>query len=388
VLCESFSGYKSTMWGNPLDPTPFFAQLCGEGVFFDNCFTPHVGTARGVWATLTGLPDTEPRETASRNPALVEQRTILDDFAGYEKLYFLGGSSSWANIRGLLTRNIPDLRLYEEGSYDAGRIDVWGIGDKALFLAAHDVLRRQTRPFFAVIQTADNHRPYTIPKADLGEFTRRTLPAEELRRGGFAGNDEFNAFRYTDFTFRKFIEAARTAPYFERTVFVFIGDHGIGGDAGTRFPAAWTDQGLTSYHVPLLFYAPKLLAPQRLHAVASQIDVLPSIAGLLGLPHRNTGLGRDLFRQQEIDGGRSNAAFIIDHPSRSVGVVRGSHFLNHRRDGGREEFVWADFTRPEPPGVRLAPDEHREWAFALHETARYLLRHNPRTRGPAPAASP
>lgn len=388
VLCESFSGYKSSMWGHPLDPTPFFAELCREGVFFDNCFTPHVGTARGVWATITGIPDTEPRETASRNPALVEQRTILDDFAGYGKFYFLGGSSSWANIRGLLTNNIPDLRLYEEGSYDAGRIDVWGIGDKALFLAAHDVLRRQTGPFFAVIQTADNHRPYTIPKADLGEFQRLTLPDAELRRGGFASNDEFNAFRYTDFTFRKFIAAARTAPYFDRTVFVFIGDHGIGGDAGPRFPAAWTEQSITSYHVPLLFYAPKLLAPRRLSAVASQIDVLPSIAGLLGLPYRNTGLGRDLFRQQEIDGGRSNAAFIIDHPSRSIGVVRGSHFLNHRRAGGREEFVWADFTRPEPPGGRVAPDEHRAWAIALHETARYLLRHNPRTRGPGPASSP
>ena len=49
VICESFSAYKSSMWGNPLDTTPFFAGLCKEGLFFDNHYTPHYGTARGVW---------------------------------------------------------------------------------------------------------------------------------------------------------------------------------------------------------------------------------------------------------------------------------------------------------------------------------------------------
>ncbi|MBI5690141.1 MAG: LTA synthase family protein [Verrucomicrobia bacterium] len=384
VICESFSGYKSSMWGNPLDPTPFFAALCREGVFFDNCFTPHVGTARGVWATLTGLPDTEPRETASRNPALVDQHSIVNDFTAHEKLYFLGGSSSWANIRGLLTNNLRGLRLYEEGSFTSPQIDVWGISDKNLFLEANEILRRETRPFFAVIQTADNHRPYTIPKEDLVEFRKVSLPAEQLRRGGFESNEELNAFRYTDFTFRKFMEAARQAPYFERTIFVFIGDHGIGGDAGTMFPPAWTRQNLTCYHVPLLFYAPGWLAPRRIGAVASQIDLLPTLAGIVGLPYRNSGLGRDLLRQQALDGGRSNAAFIIDHNTKSVGVVHGSYFLNHRREGGREELVWSDFTAPPPSGAPPAADEHRALALGFFETARYLLRHNAKPRGTSP----
>ncbi len=378
VICESFSAYKSSMWGNPLDPTPFFAELSRQGVFFDNCFTPHIGTARGVWATVTGLPDVEPRETASRNPALVDQHTIINDFVAHEKLYFLGGSTSWANIRGLLSNNIRGLRLYEEGSYDSPRIDVWGISDKNLFLEANDVLRRQTRPFFAVIQTADNHRPYTIPAEDLGEFARVTLPAAALKDAGYESNEELNAFRYSDFAFRKFIEAARREPYFERTLFVFIGDHGIGGDAGRMFPPAWTEQSLTCYHVPLLFYAPAMLAPRRIGAVASMVDVLPTIAGLAGVAYRNSGFGRDLLRQDEIDGGRSNAAFIVEHHSRSVGLVRDSHFARLRLDTGRGEFVWADFTSPPPPGgprEGLA-EEHRSLARGWHETARYLLRHN------------
>lgn len=388
VLCESFSAYKSSMWGNPLDTTPFFAGLTKQGVFFDNCYTPHFGTARGVWATITGTPDVSPVKTASRNPAMVDQHTIIADFEGYEKLYFLGGSSSWANIRGLLTNNIKDLKLHEEDSYESPRIDVWGISDKNLFLEAEKILRRQTKPFFAVIQTADNHRPYTIPQEDLAEFTKLDLPEAAVRQHGFESLDELNAFRYTDYCFRKFFDAARDAPYFDDTLFVFVGDHGIGGDAGALFPPAWTSHHLTRYHVPLLFYAPKFLPPQRIHSVASMVDILPTIAGLANVTYRNRTYGRDLLRQQQLDDGASNVAFIIDHNDQTIGVVK-QQLYGVQRTGGRHEVVWADFAAPSPVGG-LAPDdttraEYEALAHAFHETARYLLLHNHKA---APSRSP
>ncbi|MEO7799704.1 MAG: sulfatase-like hydrolase/transferase [Opitutaceae bacterium] len=387
VICESFSGYKSSMWGNPLDTTPFFNSLVREGVFFDNCFTPHFGTARGVWATLTGIPDVSEVETASRNPAMVDQHTIIDDFAGYEKLYFLGGSSSWANIRGLLTNNIQGLKLYEEGSYKSPRVDVWGISDKSLFHEADQVLRTQTEPFFAVIQTADNHRPYTIPKDDLAEFKVVDVPDDQLKKQGFESLAELNAFRYTDFAFQKFFEAARQSPYFDNTLFVFIGDHGIGGQAGPEFPAAWTANSLTRFHVPLLFYAPKLLRPQRVHAVASQVDVLPTIAGLANIAYRNTAFGRDLLRQQQVDGGASNQAFIIDHNDKTIGVVKQSYYGVERPRGGRHEVVWADFAAPPAPAADAIAEDYRASAQAFYETARYLLLNNPKSAARAGATA-
>lgn len=379
VICESFSAYKSTMWGNPLDTTPFFNSLTREGVFFENCYTPHFGTARGVWATITGIPDVALVETASRNPAMVDQHTIINDFAGYEKLYFLGGSTSWANIRGVLTANIAGLKLYEEDSYTAPRVDVWGISDKELFLAADRVLREQTKPFFAVIQTAGNHRPYTIPKEDLKDFTPADVPASVLKRHGFESLAEFNAFRYTDFSFERFFAAARQSPYFDNTLFVFVGDHGIGGHAGAMFPDAWTAQRLTCYHVPLLFYAPKFLAPQRISAVASMVDLLPTLAGIVGIPYRNSGLGRDLLRQQEKDGGRDNLAFVIDHNNKSIGVIKGSYYgIEQPLGSRRHELVWADFRRP-PVATTVdeaQAGEYNRLAHGLYETSRYLLLNN------------
>ena len=295
VICESFSAYKSSMWGNPLNTTPYFNEMCKQGIFFDRCFTPAYGTARGVWAVITGIPDVEYPNTASRNPAAVDQHTIINDYNGYDKFYFLGGSLSWANIRGLLTNNITGLHLYEEDSYKAKTIDVWGISDKRLFLAANDVLKEQTHPFFAVIQTADNHRPYTIPDEDKETFKLKKYSPDSLKRFGFQSNEELNAFRYTDFSFETFIEAAKKEKYFNNTIFVFVGDHGIRGDAGSMFPKAWSVDGLTTQHVPLLFYSPFLLTPQRIDKTCSQLDLLPSVTALAHIPFINTTLGKNLF---------------------------------------------------------------------------------------------
>ena len=136
------------MWGNPLNTTPFFNELCENGVFFNHCFTPTWGTARGVWCTITGIPDVETPRTASRNMAMVSQHSIMNDFDGYEKFYFIGGSTSWANIRGLLKNNIDSLHLYEGDDYKSPKVDVWGISDKNLFLEANDVLKQQQQAFY------------------------------------------------------------------------------------------------------------------------------------------------------------------------------------------------------------------------------------------------
>ena len=165
------------------------------------------GTARGVWASITGIADVAEsgNKTASRNPSMVDQHTIINDFDGYSKLYFLGGSTSWANIRGVLSNNIKGLRIYEQDDYTSPKIDVWGISDRNLFKEASAILKQQAKPFFAVIQTADNHRPYTIPAEDVKEFKKIDLPIDSLKKYGFENNDEMNAFRFTDFCYQSFI---------------------------------------------------------------------------------------------------------------------------------------------------------------------------------------
>lgn len=378
VICESFSAYKSSMWGNPLNTTPYFNNMCDHGIFFDRCFTPAYGTARGVWAVVTGIPDVEYPTTSSRNPAYVDQHSIINDYKGYQKFYFIGGSSSWANIRGLLTNNLDGLHLYEEEDYTAKPIDVWGISDKDLFLEANKVLKKQTHPFFAVIQTADNHRPYTIPEEDRKAFRLEHYPVDTLKKYGFQTNEELNAFRYTDFSFKTFIETAKREPYFKNTIFVFVGDHGIRGDAGNMFPNAWEKDGLTTQNVPLLFYSPDLLTPQRIHKTCSQLDLIPSVSSLAHISFTNTTLGRDLFDTTQNNARFKNFAFLFDPEIKQIGIVTDSLVYVHNLLSGTQDFRSSKDNIPLPQTPEIAADRKaiQNLTQAYYETAKYMLLNN------------
>lgn len=380
VICESFSAYKSSMYNNPLNTTPYFNELCRNGIFFDRCFTPAYGTARGVWATITGIPDVESPKTASRNPNAVDQQTIINNFKGYDNFYFLGGSATWANIRGVLTNNINNLKLYEEDDYTAKKIDVWGISDKNLFLEANKILKQQAKPFFAIIQTADNHRPYTIPAEDKEEFASIAYSADSLKRFGFESNEEMNAFRYTDFGYRKFMEAAQKEAYFKNTIFVFVGDHGIRYN-GTLdyFPKSWTEQGLTCEHVPLLFYAPGFLQPQRISDVCSQVDILPTIASLVKIPYINNSLGRNLFdTASTVMVNKEKFAFIIDHDVKTIGLVSNKYYYLKNYKTGKVDFVSVTDNEPIPVNTETSSIKNylQRLTDAYYETARYMLLNN------------
>jgi phosphoglycerol transferase MdoB-like AlkP superfamily enzyme len=375
VLLESFSAYKTTVFNNPLDPTPRFAELARTGVLFTHFFTAHSGTARGVFATITGIPDVAVADTSSRNPLSVDQHTIINSFTDYEKFYFMGGSTTWANVRGVLKNNIEGLHLYEEDHFTSPHNDVWGISDKNLFLETNQVLREQTKPFFAVIQTAGNHRPYTIPAEDQ-DFIISDIGEDKLKPNGFFANDEFNAFRYMDYSIGKFIDAAKQEKYFDNTVFVFLGDHGITGNSGAHMPPAWTDLRLTTGHTPFLLYAPKLLSPARHEQPGQQVDVLPTVAGLFNFNYTNTTLGRDLLAPQ-FDGKRNS--FIIYHSDGpEIALLNNDNYLTMQADGSKARLY---DIHAQKPLENLVKDEikikyNKILTKNIYETARYMLTHN------------
>ncbi|MEO8769825.1 MAG: sulfatase-like hydrolase/transferase [Ferruginibacter sp.] len=375
VICESFSAYKSSMFGNKLDATPYFKSMCDSGVFFERCFTPAFGTARGVWAVITGIPDVEQPKTASRNPSAVDQHTIISDFKDHDKFYFLGGSTTWANIRGLLHNNINDLTIYEQENFSAQKEDVWGISDKNLFLEANKILAKQSKPFFAVIQTADNHRPYTIPEEDLKEFKKVDYPADTLAKYGFDNNGQLNAFRYTDFNYKKFIEAAKKEKYFNNTIFVFVGDHGLHGDAGTLFPQSFTKQNILSEHVPLIFYAPGLLKPKKVMNVCSQLDILPSLASVTKQPYTNNTFGRNLFDSADTN---QKFAFIADPDISTIGLVTDQFYYRRNLKTQEKDFVSVINNDPVPKNnvTDSIKDHLSKLTEAWYETAKYLLLNN------------
>ena len=295
VLLESFAGHKVGALGSPLGATPNFDALARDGLLFTRMMSAHGHTARGVFATVTAMPDVSRQSTASRNPAAANQFTIVNEFKAHKKFYFIGGSTSWANVRGLLAGNIAGIEIVEQTRLNSPVEDVWGVSDKNLLLEANDWLKAQTQPFFAIIQTSGNHRPYTVPAEDAKVFDPPIPDAKTLQQHGFIAPEEYRAFAYLDWCIGQFMQRARGEKYFENTVFAFVGDHGITGVTGPHFRPAWRELAITQGHTPLLVYAPGRVAPRRVEHWAQQVDVLPTLASIAGIGYRNTTLGRDLL---------------------------------------------------------------------------------------------
>jgi arylsulfatase A-like enzyme len=136
--------------------------------------------------------------------------------------------------------------------------------------------------------------------------------------------------------------------------------------------------------VPLLFYAPGLLKPQRIHDVSSQVDILPTIASLAKIPYSNNSLGRNLFdtvpaSQQYIPAYPTEKyAFVIDHDVHSIGLVSNQYYYLKNLKTGKVEFV--SMTGNDPVPVNTTTDSVKNYLQTLtdayYETAKYLLLNN------------
>lgn len=379
ILLESVGANRLGTLGNPLDATPNLDLLIRQGLFFERCYVPYVGTARTVFALLTGIPDVAQVRTSSRNPLIREQYIPLAGLEDYQLYFLLGGSASWASIRNLITYNLPGLTLLEMGDFDRPRLDVWGISDLDLFREAHQLFRSrpEEHPFFAILQTATNHKPYSIPEDNAG-FKVRSVPQDSLTRAGFQSLDQYNAMRFLDHSLGEFFRLARSAPYFQRTLFVLVADHGRADPKAYHMPPADFDLKLRSYHVPLIIYGPAYLPePRTVKTVCSITDVLPTVLSLAGLPYRAQTMGRDVLHLQ----GQEPLALIINKKLSppSFGVIGRDFYLQVFLDGSGDSLHRLDSDAPLVDVRDQYPEiyhTYRRYAVALYEGARYMLYHN------------
>jgi phosphoglycerol transferase MdoB-like AlkP superfamily enzyme len=381
-IMESFAAYKTGFVGHhPMNPTPNFDEIAKQALLFDRFYVPSEGTARSVFGYISGVADVTRHKTSSRNPLIVDQNTLVNAFSDYDKYYFIGGSASWGNIRGILSHNIPGVDIVEEGMFHHARTDVWGIADNHLFEEAHERLAARPdpkKPFFAFIQSAGFHRPYTIPQ-DHGSFELKTATDEQIQHSGFISLAEYNSMRFADYSLGRFFELAKTAPYFKNTIFVIVGDHGLPDDNADHVAAAEKVHLLSRFHVPLVLYSPKYWPHGEInHTIATSPDVLPTLAGLAGRPFLNGGLGRNLFDPQFNDH-RYAFTYVYYQTPPEIGLLTSRFYLSGT-PGHVDHLFDMQSDHPEKDVKdKFASDYQklRELTDGFHETAKYLLYHNP-----------
>lgn len=381
VMLESLGTSAVGAYGNPLNPTPNIDRLAKESWFFKHFYVPVSGTAKTVWASISGVPDVSREETATRNPLITRQHTLISALQGYDKYYMIGGNSGWANMNALIRQSIDDIQLFEERHWKSPMVDVWGISDLDLFKESDRILRQQAegKPFFAYIQTAGNHRPFTIPKENDG-FEVLDLPLETVQSAGSRSVAQYNAVRLLDFNIGRLMEIAKEGGWYDNTIFVMFGDHNTRITQIPHMPPAFEKLGLESNHVPMLIHAPKLLEPRVIEEAVGLTDLLPTVLGMAGMEFRNGAMGRDI-QQPAPEGERVVPLVLREGTFPLIGGVTKDFLLQMQHDGSQPTLH--DLASQEPL-VNVA-DRHPEefnrlvgLTRGLHEASRLMLYQNVR----------
>lgn len=274
--------------------SPNWHRLAEEGLMFNNIYATGDRTVRALEAVFTSFPPIPGISTARRagSEGMNSLPFLLKRF-GYRSQFLYGGPTTFDNM-GDFWRGIGfDSVLGQSDIKDQGFSTIWGVADEYLFKEALDridKLAAEPGPFFFSTLTVTNHRPFMYPDGRID-----LKPSKNARD---------NAAAYADWALGRFIDQARSKPWFDNTIFVMIGDHG---------PKVWGSAQIPvqAFRVPLIFLAPKHIKAERNPVLGSSLDVGPTLFGLLGLSYESPFFGIDLRRVPK-DGGRIALAFNFD----------------------------------------------------------------------------
>ncbi|MGQ0697628.1 MAG: LTA synthase family protein [Panacagrimonas sp.] len=275
---ESLGAEFVGAYGSTRGLTPEFDALAKEGMLFTRAFATGTRTVRGLEALTASLPPIPSESIVKRkgNKDIATLGKVMNGM-GYQSSFLYGGHGAFDNMNPYFSGNgfaISDRAQIEHPTFG----NAWGVSDEDLLehaLGYFDTAASKGKPFFSVIMSSSNHKPFTFPEG---------VPGVKPRGGGRRAG-----VLYADHAIGQFIRGARTRPWFGDTLFIIVADHDARVYGKANVP-------LNTYEIPLLFYAPGHIKPQRIDTPTSQIDVGPTALGLLGLAYQAPFFGQDVLK--------------------------------------------------------------------------------------------
>ncbi|MDD5412613.1 MAG: LTA synthase family protein [Methylobacter sp.] len=285
ITVESLSAEYLATFGNKENITPFMDKWFKEGLLFTNFYATGTRTIRGLESLTLSIPPTPGQAIVKRpdNGKLFSLGRVLQQ-KGYDTAFLYGGRGYFDNMNAFYSGN--GYRIVDQTDFTKDEMtftNAWGVSDDIIFnrtVKEADKDYQNNKPFFFQIMTTSNHRPFTYPDGKID------LPSGSGREG---------AVKYTDYAIHEFIEQAKTKPWFNDTVFVMVADHCAGSARKIELP-------VDKYHIPLFIYSPKHVPAVRNDIVSSQIDVAPTVLGLLNISYESQFYGRDIMQMHKDEG--------------------------------------------------------------------------------------
>ena len=348
IIMESMSANKMKRNGNLKNLTPFLDSISQRGLYFENIYSSGLHTFNGIYSTLFSYPAIF-RQHPMKESSIFRYNGIASTLKdiGYSTVYFTTHDGQFDNVEGFLKANDFD-KVISKQDYPAEKVkSTLGVPDDYMFEFSIPVLNKMAashQPFFASFMTVSDHGPYYIPdyfKPHNSEITDQIV-------------------EYADWSLNKFILLSSQQKWFESTIFVFVADHGSAMDGTYEMPLSFN-------HVPLLFYNPKLISDGKtFDCLGGQIDVFPTIMGLLNQSYINNTLGCDLLKEKR--------PYIYFNGDDKYGVIDHEWFLIVRNDNSHSLYKYVskdtrDYSLEHPDIVM----QMKEYAESNLQTFQYVI---------------
>ena len=278
ISVESLSAEYLALYGNDDNRTPFLNELVDKSLFFTNLYATGNRTVRGLEALTLCIPPT-PGESVVKRKDNKNKFTTGSVFRskGYDVKFLYGGDSYFDNMKDFFTGN--GYEIVDSKSFSPQEVtfsNIWGVCDEDMANKAIKVMNEQAKtgkPFFNHWMTVSNHRPFTYPDGKID-----IPPTLKKRIGGV---------KYTDYALKHFFELAKQQEWYKNTLFVIVADHCASSAGSTELP-------LDGYRIPCFIYA-DFITPKKVDTLVSQIDVMPTVLGLLNFEYTSKFIGQDVF---------------------------------------------------------------------------------------------
>ncbi len=320
LILESFSAEHSALLNPDLyvagDPgyTPFLDSLMRQGYTFTEAYANGRKSIDALPSVLASIPSFAtpfmlmPQSLGTGRPL----PALLAD-EGYTTAFFNGsprgsmGFGAYANQAGIT--HIFSLEDYEQARGTNDYDGYWGIWDEPFLSYMADELGTFPEPFFATVFTLTSHHPFVVP-----DRYRDSLPSGRTKvHPGVA---------YTDLSIRHFMERASQAPWFDRTIFVFVADH-----VSSETFADKTRTPTGNSHIICFLYTPDGAFRGMDNRVSQQLDLMPTLLGLIGYREPYFAFGRDVLGEPE------RMPIAVNYINQSYQAITDSLVLFH--DGAR-----------------------------------------------------
>ena len=297
--------------------TPFLDSLMKESLICECSFANGRISIDAMASVLSSIP--RMGESFMLTPSALHPITSaageLGRHKGYHTAFFHGAQESSMGFQAY-SNSVGYKEYYGRESYgdDADFDGHWSIWDEEFLQFFAQKMTTFSQPFATAIFTATSHHPYIIPEKYKDVFKEGALPMHKC-------------ISYVDMSVRRFFDTVSSMPWYENTLFVLCADH----TNAVEIPEYGTEAG--RYKVPIMFYMPDGSLKCAMEGTMQQIDIMPTILGLLGYDRPYVAFGNDLTRVP------SDKTFAVNHSNGVYQLFMGDYMLQF--DGQEVVAIYA-----------------------------------------------